>query len=371
MEFRENLKYRFFDLLIDKNIRFALYRLPGEQEIYLVLQTSEQSIIFNNLTDLDSKKGFVIAPFEVSRTTPIILIQPDIVLTGKEAIFNYFSNWSITSDNSGQPFSLSGQPEASTFNHYQKSYSKFHDILIEGELKKLVLARTFEVVREKQFSAGISFQKACDKYPDNFIFLCNSPESGTWFGCSPEILVSGENNNWQTVALAGTQRTSETSREIEWDNKNRLEQQIVIDYMQEQLLKAGIEPTLNEPTTIQSGNLVHLKSEFTFQLNDSSKIGSLLNLLHPSPAVCGFPKKEAFDFIIENEGYNRKYYSGFLGYLDMDNKTDLFVNLRCMQIFKESLQLFAGGGILPSSELISEWEETEYKLQTILSIINE
>ena len=182
--------------------------------------------------------------------------------------------------------------------------------------------------------------------------------------------MSGKNGNWKTDALAGTKKISKDDAVI-WDDKNRLEQQIVVEYMQQQLIKAGIKSTYSEPKTIRSGNLAHLKSEFSFHIDDSSKIGSLLNLLHPSPAVCGFPKKEAFDFITKNEGYDRKYYSGFLGYLDVDNKTDLFVNLRCMQIFKQNLRLFAGGGILPSSELISEWKETEYKLQTILSIINE
>ncbi|MBD8348908.1 isochorismate synthase [Dysgonomonas sp. HGC4] len=370
MKFREHLKYSFFDLLINKNISFVLYRLPGEHDVRLVLQTTDQSETFLSLSDLNNKKGFVIAPFQISKTAPIVLIQPDIVLTGEESIFNYLYKSSFTNNVNKQPAVFFEESKATRFDHYQKGYAKFHDILIEESLKKLVLSRTFEIVRDENFSAGLSFERACEKYPDNFIFLCNNAQSGAWLGCSPEVLVSGQNGNWKTDALAGTKKTSKDD-EVIWDNKNRLEQQIVIEYMQEQLLKAGIESTYSEPKTIRSGNLAHLKSEFTFQIDDSSKIGNLLNLLHPSPAVCGFPKKEAFDFIIENEGYDRKYYSGFLGYLDVDNKTDLFVNLRCMQIFKQNLRLFAGGGILPSSELISEWKETEYKLQTILSIINE
>lgn len=370
MEFREHLTYRFFDLLIDRNTSFALYRLPGEEEIRFVLQTSNKSETFSNLSDLNNKKGFVITPFQISKTSPIVLIQPDIVLSGEESIFDYLSNTPLTNSIDNKYLTSFDTSEVSTFDHYQKGYSKFHEALDNHLFKKLVLSRTFEVSTDKHFSAGLSFKRACEKYPDNYIFLCNSPESGVWLGCSPEVLVSGQNGDWKTDALAGTKKIAK-NEDIIWDNKNRLEQQIVIEYMQEQLLKADIESTYSEPKTVRSGNLVHLKSEFAFRIDDSSKIGSLLNLLHPSPAVCGFPKKEAFDFIIENEGYDRKYYSGFLGYLDVDNKTDLFVNLRCMQIFKEKLILFAGGGILSSSELISEWKETEYKLQTILSIINE
>ncbi len=371
MEFREHLKYSFFDLLINKNISFALYRLPGECDVRLVLQTSKQLETFSSLSDLNNRKGFVITPFQISKATPIALIESDVVLTGEDTIFEHLYNSSFADCVNKQSEVFFEESEATTFNHYQEGYAKFHDALIDETLKKLVLSRTFEIVRDEDFSSGLSFQRACEKYPDNFIFLCNSPKSGTWLGCSPEVLVSGQGGNWKTAALAGTKKTSDTDNKIVWDDKNRLEQQIVIEYMQEQLLKGGIKSTHSEPKTIRSGNLAHLKSEFRFQIEDSSKIGSLLNLLHPSPAVCGFPKNEAFDFIIENEGYDRKYYSGFLGYLDVDNKTDLFVNLRCMQIFNKNLRLFAGGGILPSSELISEWKETEYKLQTILSIINE
>ena len=74
-------------------------------------------------------------------------------------------------------------------------------------------------------------------------------------------------------------------------------------------------------------------------------------------------------FNLENEGYDRRYYSGFIGWLDPDGRTDLYVNLRCMHIEEEQLTLYAGGGLLASSELNDEWLETEKKLQTMRRII--
>jgi len=105
-------------------------------------------------------------------------------------------------------------------------------------------------------------------------------------------------------------------------------------------------------------------------MNESTEIGQLLEILHPTPAVCGYPKKETYKLILENEGYDRRYYSGFIGQLSLNGKTDLFVNLRCMQIMPEKLTFFAGGGLLSYSELEAEWEETEEKLQTMLSLID-
>jgi isochorismate synthase len=120
---------------------------------------------------------------------------------------------------------------------------------------------------------------------------------------------------------------------------------------------------------LKAGCLLHLKTDFSFEMNDNDKIGNLLETMHPTPAVCGFPKKEAMRIINESEGYDRKYYSGFIGPLSTKGTTNLFVNLRCMNIGQDFLTMYAGGGILPSSELDSEWEETKAKLQTMLSLI--
>ena len=88
------------------------------------------------------------------------------------------------------------------------------------------------------------------------------------------------------------------------------------------------------------------------------------------PAVCGLPKEEAYRFILDNEGYDRRYYSGFIGWLDPDGKTDLYVNLRCMHIENGQLSFYAGGGLLASSDLNDEWLETEKKLQTMKRLVN-
>ena len=112
-----------------------------------------------------------------------------------------------------------------------------------------------------------------------------------------------------------------------------------------------------------------MKSDFHFSLPDVRKIGDVLKLLHPTPAVCGLPKEEAYRFILANEGYDRSYYSGFIGWLDPNGTTDLYVNLRCMNISPTTFTLYAGGGLLAASRLEDEWQETEDKLDTMRRLI--
>ena len=191
----------------------------------------------------------------------------------------------------------------------------------------------------------------------------------SWLGSTPEILLSGKDEQWNTVALAGTLPFHRAVLPNAWSEKNIREQQLVVDYVRNQLTAFGITPEENGPFTVRAGELAHLKSEFSFALPEKGRLGSLLGLLHPTPAVCGLPKEEAYRFILENEGYNRRYYSGFLGWINPDGKTDLYVNLRCMEIGASCLTLYAGGGLLSHSEMELEWKETEAKLQTMLAII--
>ena len=363
-------KYKMLDQLLSYNDRFVIYKLPESKELILILQTEKHPQIYKDLLDFKDKQGFVISPFSVSKDNPIIIISPDIKLEGEDEIFkclgSYLSNKEISSSSS---LSVNKDKGLSTYSAYQSIFDVFHDKIEKGIANKLVLSFTKDLDRDSSLSIGIVFLKAIEKYTDNFVYLCNTPESGSWLGCSPEILLSGKGDQWKTHALAGTKKIVSGTSKISWDEKNIREQAIVFDYIQNNLRKIGIDATSNVAKTIQSGDLVHLQSEFTFKADNPNRISEILSLLHPTPAVCGYPREEALDIILKHEGYNRSYYSGFIGPYNIESNTNLYVNLRCMQVFEDSLRLYAGGGIMPQSTVDSEWQEIEYKMQTILSII--
>ncbi|MFN4152081.1 MAG: chorismate-binding protein, partial [Candidatus Sericytochromatia bacterium] len=89
----------------------------------------------------------------------------------------------------------------------------------------------------------------------------------------------------------------------------------------------------------------------------------------PTPAVCGLPKIDSLSFIIENELHDRDFYTGFLGTINIDEKSHIRVNLRCMEFSKDSIILYLGCGINKDSNPEKEWFETEIKAETLLSII--
>lgn len=361
------------DCLTRSRLGFALYRLPWTDECHLVLQTSGDVEQLTGIRDLNGKKGFVMAPFSQSDTHPLVLIRPDVTAYDWTEISEALSSLEcadaiLTCRNA--PASLSPfVDEEAERQRYAEAFDRFIAPLRGRQFQKLVLSRSATRHIGDDFSPLNAFIRACNSYPRMMIYLCHTPASGTWIGSTPEILLSGHGKEWHTVALAGTMPMQEETMPTAWNRKNQEEQAYVADYVRRIAKKFGNKMTEKGPYTARAGQLVHLKTDFYFLLKSTDKLGNLLEELHPTPAVCGLPKEEAFRFIAAHEGYDRSYYSGFTGWLDPEGHTDLYVNLRCMEIASSEATLYAGGGILASSEAESEWEETGEKMKTMRSIL--
>jgi len=358
--------YTALDYLVKPEQSFVIYRIPNHAPV-LLMQRNGLPETLNNLEALNGKGGFVMAPFRVLAHHPVVLVHPDLLLEGEVAIDRYLSKQKRTKEYPVDETSHCTMPE-DPFTNYKYAFELFKKALHAGSCDKIVLSRTHQQTRNPGFSMGKAFDSACREYPEAFVYLCHTPTTGTWLGSSPEVLLSGSGNHWQTVALAGTQKLS--NQTSVWDEKNVREQQIVTSYLEQQLIIKGFSFNISDPYTTKAGHLMHLKTDFDFEMPDSNRIGELLNALHPTPAICGYPKMTAYRLILGQEGYDRSYYSGFVGPLSLHGKSHLYVNLRCMHIETDRLTFYAGGGLMPDSELYAEWEETEAKLQTMLSLMD-
>ncbi len=361
------------DALTRSRVSFALYRLPWTDECCFILQTSGEVERLDDIRSLNGRSGFVIAPFCLSERHPLVVIRPEVTALGWGEIGNALDTLLYShSEQSEEPKAgVSQSVTTSDRNAYNEAFARFITPLQEKRFQKLVLSRAATQTLGEGFSPLLAFVRACNSYPRMMISLCHTPATGTWLGSTPEILLSGHDKEWNTVALAGTMPIENEVIPQEWSEKNREEQAYVADYIRRILGKFAHKPTEKGPYTARAGQLVHLKTDFHFQLKSAKKLGDLLQALHPTPAVCGLPKEEAFRFITENEGYDRSYYSGFIGWLDPTGNTDLYVNLRCMQLTDQEATLYAGGGILALSDVEAEWEETREKMKTMTEIMND
>jgi len=275
----------------------------------------------------------------------------------------------------GDTFSIA--PFAPTsFNTPQSETSQVnHAIAVEAALKAIAKGTLQKVVVSciKHTPRGNAdfqkiFARMAERYANAFIYVLYHPHYGLWMGATPELLLEKRQDNSRTVSLAGTQPFLR-DEPIVWSDKLMREQQLVTDFIIDQLHTCGIHDIqLNGPFTAQAGPLVHLKTEITFHASTSSSV--LLDKLHPTPAVCGLPRAAALEFIAQHSDFERRLYAGRLSIVQPDGDETHFVNLRCMQVFDNHFELHVGGGIVAGSQADEEWRETEMKAEVLRAILS-
>ncbi|WP_282050249.1 chorismate-binding protein [Maribacter aquivivus] len=355
---------------LKEQLPFVLYSKPNETELVGVFQNNDTIHKVNDFTET----GFVFAPFDLN--SDAILLKMDAV--EKVPLNLLHEIWPIERDS----------PKNNTEDkaRYIKLISNAIDHIDEGYFNKVVLSRKIEVdCKDDYFEI---YQRILNVYKKAFCYFWYHPKIGTWMGATPEILVKSTGSQFTTMSLAGTQN-SVGNDAPKWEEKELHEQQLVTDYIFDALKDKVISLNSSERESVRAGQLWHLRTEMkgTFAPN---KFGDVLNALHPTPAVCGSPLQNAKKFILENELYDRTFYTGFLGELNMKSElsrnrnrrnqensayrsvmktSELYVNLRCMQLFKDKAEIYVGGGITADSISEKEWEETALKSNTMFRVL--
>lgn len=352
--------------LLEKNIPMVCYRLPQAPEPVLLTGGAFEQLA--HPSEAKGKKGFIVVPFDVAGSDRVLFFQPR----------HEHHGWNIDPEH----VSLSGsvgqmdddriQPPVSiSFAQYSSQATGMIDALKRGNLKKVVLSRVEAHGLPDDFEEGVFFKKLCDKYPHAFVSVFNDGQCRCWMGATPEMLLKVHRQHGQTVSLAATRAVSaQKVAPLNWKQKESLEQQLVTEYIRQILEDNQVDHVQEGPLeTMIAGPVAHLRKSFGFRLPASLDPLDLAMALHPTPAVCGLPVHRALDMIRQTESHSRNYYSGFLGPVAGSADTQLFVNIRCMQLIGQKAFLYVGGGLLPASDVASEWLETEKKAETLLGML--
>lgn len=344
---------------------WVFYRRPATSEIVHI--AGKARVVKNNMEWLN-QKGFVIAPFDNEKNDTLFIdtIRNVHVHTQHEIQELFNDDLKFPSmRNLVKPWRIISKREyLSLFNQMEKEIES-------TSLEKVILSRVLSVDGIKPEKGIDMFIELCRKYPSAFISFFFSPDVGLWLGATPETLMSRKENRCRIASLAGTAtwQPKLTFKQL-WNRKELVEQQMVTDFIEDILDDLKItDHQIKGPETIKAGSIAHVRTIFRFEQQDIGTVDKLIGRLHPTPAVCGLPQYRSNELIAEVERYERSYYAGFLGPV-CDDAFNLFVNLRCLQFTNSGVQLFVGGGLTKDSQPEAEWEETQMKAQTLLSVIN-
>lgn len=340
----------------EKKLPFVLYSKPNQAKVVGIFQENNELYAAENFDE----SGFVMASFDGEKQ--ILIPESKSEINVVDFVFEA---------NSSNHFVLDNKKGKETFeNLVQKGI----DAIENGSFQKVVLSRK-EIVTIENLDFAVIFERLLQSYPTAFKYCWFHPKVGMWIGATPEQLLKADSQKIHTVALAGTQKFEE-NQEVIWGEKEIEEQKFVTDFIVDNLKDITSELSISEPYTLKAGTILHIKTDIEAVLKPENNLKKVVSILHPTPAVCGLPKAVSRDFILKNEGYDREFYSGFLGELNKDfatseTKSDLFVNLRCMQIKKNEAHLYIGCGVTKDSIPEKEFIETANKALTMKRILAE
>lgn len=331
---------------LEQNLPFVLYLIPNQKKIYGLFQKD------NSIHDFKGQSGFVFATFDDDKK----FVIPSESSYSIEEEFSFDSTY--------QTKVLINYSENEKI-HFENIVQKAITSIQKGDFEKVVLSRKIEI--EKKVDLIETFLRLANRYSTAFRYLFFHPQIGCWMGATPEQLIKVENNQFETVSLAGTHQKNNFEK---WSSKEIQEQQIVTDYILDAIHKETLSIKVTEPFTVEAGSLVHLKTIISGEVFSIKNTKKILQKLHPTPAVCGFPKEKAVEFIAENENYNRNFYAGYLGLWNPEEAScNLFVNLRCLEVEDNNVLIYVGCGITGESNPENEFLETEHKSQIMKSIL--
>jgi menaquinone-specific isochorismate synthase len=240
---------------------------------------------------------------------------------------------------------------------------------------KVVLARKRLVEFDKPINIAYILKQAMQGEKNSYLVVLESANS-IFFSQTPEQLMEVEDEVLYTKAIAGTISRSHDEtidqRNIDAflnDTKNLNEHQFVV-----KSILHDINPYVNaiqyndSPKILANDHLFHLLTEIKGDLKSESYIG-LLDNLHPTPALGGFPKERAVKYIDEHEFGTRGLYGAPVGYIDMYDNCEFVVAIRSMLIKGQSATLYAGCGIVNNSNPDSEVEETAIKFTPMMKAL--
>lgn len=245
---------------------------------------------------------------------------------------------------------------------YLKDCGNAIDEINAGDYSKIVFSR-IQALEFKRNPIDV-FNDLADHYPNAFVYLLSIEGFGCWMGASPESFLEIDDASLSTTSLAGTK----TSIDKPWGEKEINEQALVSSFILSKLKDSDVtELEKTSPYTYDTGAVFHLKTDIKCKIRNP-KVVSLIKALHPTPATCGIPQKEALNYIKFHEPHDRSIYTGFIGPTDKNN-VNLFVNLRCMEVMENVVYLYVGGGLTKDSIPELEWQETESKAKTLSRFI--
>ena len=250
-----------------------------------------------------------------------------------------------------------------------KQISAAIKLINDGCIEKLVLGSKLIFQLKKKLNIIQILYKLRLSQSNACRYLWKRNKENMIFGASPEKLFSLKEKVLQLEAIAGTEKIGFDMETLLRSDKNLREHNFVINYLIENLKFLNIRNYKKGEIKVKKfGNIAHLCTLISAEVNKICPF-VLLEKLHPSPAVCGFPKEKALDYLDSLENFDRGNYASPFGWVDVEGNADFRVALRGARILNGEIEFIAGSGLVKGSICEKEIDEIKLKLASLANLI--
>ena len=261
-------------------------------------------------------------------------------------------------------------------NYFKTVVRSALNSIADGELSKVAIAHTTQIQSTVPFNAVETLANLRSLHPDCYIFSVSNGKGQDFIGASPERLISLQNHQLVTDALAGSApRGTSNAEDLQIANlllKNRKEKRehnAVRNFMLERLRSIGLKPQQLPLQLLKLSNIQHLWTPIYAHLPADIEPLEIVELLHPTPAVAGVSTEDACEKIRHYEQCDRSLYAAPLGWVDYEGNCEFIVGIRSALIDGGRAKLYAGAGIVSGSNPDREFDEVQLKLQSLLKAL--
>lgn len=244
--------------------------------------------------------------------------------------------------------------------------------------KKIVLARELRLKLDRKVSIHSVLRNLFETQPNSYIFTYEEADD-CFIGATPERLVQIKGKQLLSTCLAGTMPRGKTAEEdknlaklLLNDAKNLEEHDYVVQMIRQNIADYCEDIDMPEqPVIYPLRNLQHLYTPVKARLKKGASVLSIINQLHPTPALGGVPREKALSFIRQHEFLERGWYGAPLGWMDNNDNSEFVVAIRSGLIQGKEASLFAGCGVMKDSDAEMEYEETKVKFLPMLNVLED
>ena len=255
-------------------------------------------------------------------------------------------------------------------SQYRDSLAKGIELINAGDLDKLVLATSQTLSLKEPLDPLKVLSRLRVQQTNSCRFLWQKNNDESFFGASPERLISLNQNKLIIDAVAGTAKKGDNGKELLASSKDLREHYFVVNSIVDQLLRKGINANYSsQPKLIIQGHLIHLHTLIRAFVKDKSPL-ELVKVLHPTPAVAGLPLKKSLSWLRALEPFDRQTYAAPIGWIDQNQNSEFRVAIRYGHVRGNVLRLFAGAGLVKGSTIEGEIQEVALKFEVLRNQLN-